>query len=212
MAAPPDRAAGVTTLGLTHLQFEALPTAARDSANINGFALVAMLGLLGLRIFEACAADITDLGEEHGHRVLRVVGRGTKVVLVPLPPAVARATDRAVDGRDTGPILRNRRGRRMTGTPPPDDWATSLGTPVSGCLGCTHTCCGTPSSPPVSTPVSTCATCRSPPGTLTRAPPCGMTAPARASTGTPNYILAAYMARQPDWSADERELRWGGRG
>jgi hypothetical protein len=37
------------TLGFTHLQFEALLTAARDSANPCDFALVAMLGLLGLR-------------------------------------------------------------------------------------------------------------------------------------------------------------------
>jgi hypothetical protein len=41
---------------------------ARESSNVNDFALVAILGLLGLRIFEACAADIADLGEEHGHR------------------------------------------------------------------------------------------------------------------------------------------------
>ena len=41
------------TLGLSHLQFEALLTAARDSTNVFDFALVAMLGLLGLRIFEA---------------------------------------------------------------------------------------------------------------------------------------------------------------
>ena len=41
------------TLGFTHLQFEALLTAARESANPCDFALVAMLGLLGLRIFEA---------------------------------------------------------------------------------------------------------------------------------------------------------------
>jgi integrase len=101
------------TLGLTHLQFEALLTAARESTNPNDFALVAMLGLLGLRIFETCAADIPDLGEEHGHRVLRVVGKGSKVVLVPLPPAVGRAVDRAVDGRTTGPLLRNTRGARM---------------------------------------------------------------------------------------------------
>ena len=46
-----------------------------------------MLGLPGLRIFEATGADIADLGEEHGHRVLRVCGKGTKIVLVPLPPA-----------------------------------------------------------------------------------------------------------------------------
>ncbi len=51
-------------------------TAARESPNLFDFALVCMLGLLGLRIFEATGADIGDLGEEHGHRVLRVCGKG----------------------------------------------------------------------------------------------------------------------------------------
>ena len=101
------------TLGLTHLQFEAMLHAARVSSNPNDFALVVMLGLLGLRIFEATGASICDLGEEHGHRVLRVHGKGDKIVLVPLPPAVARAIQAAVDGRDEGPILRTRRGTRM---------------------------------------------------------------------------------------------------
>ena len=45
--------------------------------------------------------------------MLRVVGKGTKVVLVPLPPAVARAIDRAVGTRITGPVLLNIRGLRM---------------------------------------------------------------------------------------------------
>ena len=72
-----------------------------------------MLGLLGLRIFEATGLDIGDLREEHGHRVLRVVGKGTKIVLVPLPPAVARAIDQAIAGRGGGPILLNTRGGRM---------------------------------------------------------------------------------------------------
>ena len=101
------------TLGFTHLQFEALLTAARQSPHPCDFALVAMLGLLGLRIFEATSADIADLGEEHGHRVLRVCGKGTKIVLVPLPPAVGRAIDRAVAGRTHGPVLLNSRGARM---------------------------------------------------------------------------------------------------
>jgi integrase/recombinase XerD len=101
------------TLGLSHLQFEALLSAARESVNPFDFALVAMLGLLGLRVFEACAADISDIGEEHGHRVLRVVGKGGKVVLVPLPPAVGRAIDRAAGDREHGPVLLNRRGIRM---------------------------------------------------------------------------------------------------
>lgn len=101
------------TLGLSHLQFEAMLHAARSSPNINDFALVTMLGLLGLRIFEACGADVEDLREEHGHRVLKVRGKGSKVVLTPLPPAVQRAIERAVDGRDAGPVLRNRRQVRM---------------------------------------------------------------------------------------------------
>jgi site-specific recombinase XerD len=101
------------TLGLSHLQFEAMLAAGRDSPNLNDFALVCLLGLLGLRISEATGLDVTDLGEEHGHRVVRVIGKGHKIVLVPMPPAVARAVDRAVGNRLSGPILLNRAGRRM---------------------------------------------------------------------------------------------------
>jgi integrase/recombinase XerD len=101
------------TLGLNHLQFEALLAAARTSSNPFDFALICLLWLLGLRIFEATGANIDDLGEEHGHRVLKVRGKGNKVVLVPLPPAVARAVERARGGRESGPLLLNRRGTRM---------------------------------------------------------------------------------------------------
>jgi integrase/recombinase XerD len=101
------------TLGLSHLQLEALLTASRTSDNRCDFALVCLLGLLGLRIFKACALDIADLGDEHGHRILRAVGKGHKVVLVPLPPAVARSVDRAIAERVDGPLLLNTVGRRM---------------------------------------------------------------------------------------------------
>jgi integrase/recombinase XerD len=66
-------------LGFTHLQFEAMLTAVRESASSYDFALAAMLGLLGLRIFDATGADIADQGEEHGPRVLRVRGKGSKI-------------------------------------------------------------------------------------------------------------------------------------
>jgi len=60
--------------------------------------------MLGLRIFEAIGADITDLGEEHSHRVPHVCGQGTKVVQIPLPPPVGWAIDRAIA---TGPAGRS---------------------------------------------------------------------------------------------------------
>ena len=100
-------------LGLSHLQFEAVLAAARESTNRFDFALVAMLGLLGLRISEASGTDVEDLGEEHDHRVLLVHGKGGKQTLVPLPPAVGRALDQAVGDRPTDPLLLNRRDRRM---------------------------------------------------------------------------------------------------
>jgi integrase len=50
--------------------------------------------------------------EEHGHRVLTVHGKGDKTALVPLPPAVNRALERAINGRSSWPIPRTRRGTR----------------------------------------------------------------------------------------------------
>jgi integrase/recombinase XerD len=109
----PPVSAESPTLGLSHLQFEAMLTAARESVHSCDFALVCMLGLLGLRIFEATGVTVADLGEEHGHRVLKVHGKGDKTVLVPLPPAVARAIDRAVGERTAGPILLHTCGTGM---------------------------------------------------------------------------------------------------
>jgi integrase/recombinase XerD len=109
----PPLSAESPTLGLSHLQFEAMLVAARTSANACDFALVAMLGLLGLRIFEACAADIADLGEEHGHRGAACDRQRHQDRARPAPPAVARAIDRAVGDRTAGPILLNRAGTRM---------------------------------------------------------------------------------------------------
>jgi len=137
------------------------------------FALVAMLGLLGLRIFEATSADTADLGEAHGHRVLRVCGKGTKIVLVPLPPAVGRAIDRAVSYRVRGPILLNTRGARMDRHAA---CAASPKPPASRSPGHTRISSVTRSSRPCSTVALTCA-CRSPPGTPTGAPRCAITGP-----------------------------------
>ena len=171
------------TLGFTHLQFEALLTAARQSPNPYDFALVAMLGLLGLRIFEATSADVADLGEEHGHRVLRVCGKGTKIVLVPLPPAVGRAIDQAAGQRSHGPILFNSRGARMNRHADTRRLRRLAGSAGSRPPGRTRTCSATHSSRPCWTQASTCVMSRSPPSR------------ARQNLDRhPNYILAAFMA------------------
>jgi integrase len=167
-------------LGCTHLQFEALLTAARESAYPCDFALVAMLGLLGLRIFEATSADIADLGEEHGYRVLRVCGKGTKVVLVPLPPAVGRAIDRATGNRSRGPILLNSRGTRDGPARRLHRLAETAGINVTR----THPHMLRHTFVYQLTLASTCAMSRSPPATPTRAPRCGMTEPGRTWTAT----------------------------
>jgi hypothetical protein len=117
---------------------------ARVSTNPFDFALVAMLGLLGLRIFEACTSDVDDLGEEHGHRVLRVRGNGGKVVLVPLTPGGGQS-DRPGHRRphgQTDPAL-PRRYPGWTATPQHAGSSTWPAPPECGRPECTHTCSDT---------------------------------------------------------------------
>ena len=69
-------------------------------------ALAVLLGLNGLRVSEACASDIEDLAFEHGHRTLRIVGKGNKPAVIPLVPRPSRTIDLAIGERVEGPILR----------------------------------------------------------------------------------------------------------
>ena len=73
---------------------------------------MALLGLLGLRIFEACGADIADLGEEHGHRVLRVHGKATRSRWYRFRQrSIGRSNEPSQPRRR--PLLRTSRGTRM---------------------------------------------------------------------------------------------------
>jgi site-specific recombinase XerD len=76
-------------------------------------ALAVLLGLNGLRVSEACATNIENLGLERGHRTLRIVGKGNKPAVIPLVPRAARTIDLAVGERCEGPILRRRDGQRL---------------------------------------------------------------------------------------------------
>jgi site-specific recombinase XerD len=95
------------------LEFAALLAAARAAGGTE-HALVALLGMLGLRVSEACHADIDDIRYQSGYEILHVLGKGAKPADIPLPIPVLRAIREATDGRGHGPILLNTAGRRMS--------------------------------------------------------------------------------------------------
>jgi integrase/recombinase XerD len=86
------------------LEFAAVLTAARQHSN-TAHALAALLGMLGLRVSEACQAQVTDLQYTGGYQVLHVLGKGSKPADIPLPIPVLRAVQAAVAGRQEGAIL-----------------------------------------------------------------------------------------------------------
>ena len=61
------------------LEFAALLAAAR-AASGNDHAMIALLGMIGLRVSEACHADIDDIRYQSGYEILHVVGKA------PSPP------------------------------------------------------------------------------------------------------------------------------
>jgi len=89
-------------------------------------ALAVLLGLNGLRVSEACGANIEDLGIERGHRTLQIVGKGNKPAGIPLVPRTARTLDLAVGERTEGPILRRHDGSRLD-TRTAYRWVRSVG-------------------------------------------------------------------------------------
>ena len=77
-----------------------------------------------LRFDEVCAADLADLGDDRGHRVLTVLGKGNRKAKIPLTPGTCGAldayladrADRAgLDGwrRLSGPLLATEHGGRL---------------------------------------------------------------------------------------------------
>jgi integrase/recombinase XerD len=98
-------------------------------------ALAVLLGLNGLRVSEACATNVEELGMERGHRTLRIIGKGNKPAVIPLVPRTARTIDLAVGERCEGPILRRRDGERLDRRTA-HRWARSIGKRAG--LGAVH--------------------------------------------------------------------------
>ena len=84
-------------------------------------------GRKGLRVSDACATNVEDLGRERGHRTLRIVGKGNRSAIIPLVPRTARTIDLAVGERCEGPIVRRRDGKRLDRRTA-HRWVRSIGT------------------------------------------------------------------------------------
>lgn len=115
------------TIGLNRDQARAMLTAADADCGTQAPRTAAVIRLPlhnALRVDEACAADVADLGADVGHRVLRVIRKGARKAKIPLTPATgaildAYLTDRARRARLGsvaelgGPLLATATGGRL---------------------------------------------------------------------------------------------------
>jgi site-specific recombinase XerD len=123
-AVDPDYTA---TIGLDRAQARALVAAADADRGPQALRTAAVIRLLlhnALRVDEACAADVTDMGADSGHRILRVTRKGARRAKVPLTPATVDALDAYLAARAwqagledvrqlTGPLLATSTGGRL---------------------------------------------------------------------------------------------------
>lgn len=111
----------------THIElYRAWMDARGLAASTMHAALAVLLGLNGLRVGEACGANIEDLGFERGQRTLQIVGEGNKPPGIPLVPRTARTLDLAIGERSDGPILLRHDGIRLD-TRTAYRWVRSVG-------------------------------------------------------------------------------------
>lgn len=97
---------------LNRNQLTDLLAAAEDEGG-DVYALTCLLALNGLRVSEACGADVTDIGGSRYQPTLQILGKGDKPAEVVLNPRTQQAIDGVVQARHDGPLLRNEWRRRM---------------------------------------------------------------------------------------------------
>lgn len=77
-------------------------------------ALIALIGMRGLRIGEATSLDIGDFTEARGYRIVKFIGKGGKARSVVVPVPAVPLIEAAIGDRTEGPILTNAWGQRMS--------------------------------------------------------------------------------------------------
>ena len=96
------------TLGPDREELGRLLEAARE-VSPNAYALLCLLGLVGLRVSEVTAAEVSDLNYEQGkvrkHRTLTVTRKGGDRQTLALPELAVQALEQAIGERTEGPLL-----------------------------------------------------------------------------------------------------------
>jgi site-specific recombinase XerD len=77
-------------------------------------AVVHILLLTGMRVSELVNADIEDLGEERGHKVLTIIRKGGRRQTLVIPPSAWAALMDYLDERTEGPLIVTSTSRRIT--------------------------------------------------------------------------------------------------
>lgn len=103
-----------TRLGLT-LETARKVVSAAEEMSPKHRAAVALMLFGGLRASEACGVVAEDIGEELGHTVLLVRGKGGTLGKVVLPPAAMRLIGEALEvaRKDRGTVLRDAKGNPL---------------------------------------------------------------------------------------------------
>ncbi|MFF7750422.1 tyrosine-type recombinase/integrase [Streptomyces sp. NPDC007971] len=99
--------------GLTFEEAEQLLRGA-EAYNPRCSALVHVLLLTGMRVSELVNASIEDLGEERGHKVLRITRKGGHTQTIVIPPSAWAALEKYIGERTSGPLIVTSTGRRIT--------------------------------------------------------------------------------------------------
>ena len=88
---------------------------AAKSSSGSDWAMIALMGTIGMRVTSVCEVKIEDISTTaDGYRVLRFIGKGDKPCVKALPIPVVQAIDAAEGGRTSGPLCRKRDGGKMT--------------------------------------------------------------------------------------------------
>ena len=98
---------------LPPVEFAILLKHVRAHGTIMEQAYIALVGLRGLRISEACGLNVTDFAEYGGLWTLSFIGKGSKARRIRVPGAAIRPIQNAIGDRLEGPILLNQAGNRL---------------------------------------------------------------------------------------------------